>query len=308
MKKVFLPAILISILTAGCWKDNSAIGSNQATANVQAVSNTETTQEIAAKPANTPLPVFTDANEAVAVGDKLFDASNNEKAIEAYRQAVELNTDFAEAYFKLGMAYSQFEIEQKEAGVVTEEEPTPAKTKKGKKDVPAKLSDADKAFENAVKAYKKILDKNPKDDVAQFNLGRAYNKLNQDTEAQKALSEAVKLNPEDGQYQTELGAILIKLAKYEDAIPHLKKAVVLDADNLQAQDLLEKAQAGKKRIDFGIKPKLEELSQQQQQQEVLQQQEQAKKRGNLKQSANSNSQEKPPPKPAPTEEKKNTNQ
>ncbi len=129
MKKVFLPAILASILTVGCWKDNSSTDSNQA--NLGIVSNTGTNQEITAKPANTPLPVFTDANEALAVGDKLFDQSDNEMAIEAYRQAVKLSPDFAEAYFKLGMAYSQLEIEQKDAGVLTEDAPTPVK--KGKK-------------------------------------------------------------------------------------------------------------------------------------------------------------------------------
>jgi tetratricopeptide (TPR) repeat protein len=301
MKKVLLPVILVSILVAGCQSDNSSNNTNLANAATPIVSNTETTPEIAAKPENTPLPVFTDANEAVSVGDQLFDRSDNAKAIEVYQQAVKLNPDFAEAYFKLGMAYSQLEIEQREAGVLTEEEPTPTpaktktKTKKGKKEIVA-LTDADKAFENSVKAYNKILDKNSKDDQALFNLGRAYNKLNEDTEAQKALNEAVKLQPENGQYQTELGAILIKLAKYEDAIPHLKKAVAIDADNLQAQDLLEKAQAGKKRIDFGIKPKLEELSQQQQQQELLQQQQQqqTKKQGKRKPKENPNSQTSPP--------------
>jgi len=288
MKKVFLSAILFSILTVGCRTDNSLIDSNQA--NSEIVSNTETNQEIVAKPENTPLPVFTDANEALAVGDKLFDRSDNEKAIDAYQQAVKLNPDFAEAYFKLGMAYSQFEIEQRDAGVLTEEEPTPAK--KGKKEAAPKLSDADKAFENAVKAYKKILDKNPKDDVAQFNLGRAHNKLNQDTDAQKALAQAVKLKPDEGLYQTELGAILIKLAQYEEAVGALKKAVVIDAENLQAQDLLEKAQAGKKRIDFGIKPKLPPTPQP----------EQAKSRVTAKPV------ESPKPKEEPAPEKKNTNQ
>jgi tetratricopeptide (TPR) repeat protein len=289
MKKFFLPAILVSILTVGCWEDNSPTDSNRANGNLQTVSNTETNQEIVAQPANTPLPVFTDADEALAAGDKLFDQSDNEKAIEAYRQAVKLNPDFAEAYFKLGMAYSQFEIEQKDAGIPVEAEPTRAK--KGKKEV-SKLSDADKAFESAVKAYKKILDKNPKDDAAQFNLGRAYNKLNQDTDAQKALVQAVKLKPEDGQYQTELGAILIKLAKYEEAVIALKKAVVIDADNLQAQELLEKAQAGKKRIDFGIKPKLPPTPQP----------EQAKTRVTPKPL------ESPKPKEELTPEKKNANQ
>ena len=289
MKKVFILVVLVSILIVGCSKNVSSNDSNLANANVQIVSNTETNQEITAKPADTPLPVFTDANEALAEGDKLFDTSDNEKAVEAYGQAIKLNPDFADAHFKLGMAYSLLENEQKDAGVLTEDEPTPAK--KGKKDVP-KLSDSDKAFENAVKTYKKILAKNPKDDVAQFNLGRAYNKLNQDADAQKALTQAVKLKPEDGQYQTELGAILIKLAQYQEAVAALKKAVAIDADNLQAQDLLEKAQAGRKRIDFGIKPKPQ----------VAPQQDQAKPRGNPKPRENLK------PKEEPTPEKKNTNQ
>ncbi len=289
MKKVFILVVLVSILIVGCSKNVSSNDSNLANANVQIVSNTETNQEITAKPADTPLPVFTDANEALAEGDKLFDTSDNEKAVEAYGQAIKLNPDFADAHFKLGMAYSLLENEQKDAGVLTEDEPTPAK--KGKKDVP-KLSDSDKAFENAVKTYKKILAKNPKDDVAQFNLGRAYNKLNQDADAQKALTQAVKLKPEDGQYQTELGAILIKLAQYQEAVAALKKAVAIDADNLQAQDLLEKAQAGRKRIDFGIKPKPQ----------TAPQQDQAKPRGNPKPRENLK------PKEEPTPEKKNTNQ
>jgi tetratricopeptide (TPR) repeat protein len=258
MKRVLIPALLISSLAISCAKYSTSDNSNLTNVYTQTASSSETNQaNTGAKTEETPLPIFTDANEAVAVADKLFDQSDNEKAIEAYRQAVKLNPDFAEAYFKLGMAYSQLEIEQRNAGVLTEEEPTPTPTKKGKKDIQPKLSDADKAFESAVKAYKKILDKDPKDDAAHFNLGRAYNKLNEDTDAQKALREAVKLKPDDGLYQTELGAILIKLAHYDEAVVALKKAVEIDAENLQAQDLLEKAQAGKKRIDFGVKQKLQ---------------------------------------------------
>ena len=61
-----------------------------------------------------------------------------------------------------------------------------------------------------------------------------------------------------GQYQAELGAILIKFAKYDEAVGVLKKALKLNESNSQAQSLLEKAEAGKKRIDYGIpkdKPK-----------------------------------------------------
>jgi len=199
-----------------------------------------------------PVPTFTDADTALAEGNKYLEEIETEKAIDALKQAVKLNPDLAEAHFQLGIAYSLREKELENAQVVVEEEPTP--TKKGKKDEPV-LSDSDKAFENAAKAYEKILKKDAKDAAAHFNLGRSYNKLNKDKEAEKALRQAVKLNAEDSEYQTELGAILIKLAQYEEAVRVLKKAVELDAENSYALDLLEKAQAGKKRIDFANKDK-----------------------------------------------------
>jgi len=191
-----------------------------------------------------------------------LDADLTENAINAFRQAVKINPDFAEAYFKLGIAYSLFEKESTSTESTVEEA---APAKKGKKDVP-KLTDAEKAFENAAKVYEKILKKNREDEQAQFNLGRAYNKLNKDKEAEKALRLAVKLKPDDAEFLTELGSILIKLAQYDEAVTILNKAVKIDDTNLQAQDLLEKAAAGKKRINFGIKPKLPH----QQQQESLQ--------------------------------------
>ena len=64
------------------------------------------------------------------------------------------------------------------------------------------------------------------------------------------MKEAVKLHPDDTEYQTELGAILVKLAEYAEAIPPLKKATDLDPENTRAIELLEDAEAGKRRIDY----------------------------------------------------------
>jgi tetratricopeptide (TPR) repeat protein len=198
-----------------------------------------------------PVPTFTDAPTAFAEGNKYFDKNETEKAINAFQQAVKLNPDLAEAHFQLGVALALLEKEAE--SVVKPGDPEPAKTpKKTKKEEVAKKKESEKAFENAVKAYKKFLVKNPKDDKAHFNLARSYNKLNDDKEAEKAIRQAVKLKPDDSEYQTELGAILIKFAKYDEAVSVLKKALKLDETNSPAQDLLEKAEAGKKRTDYGI--------------------------------------------------------
>ena len=77
---------------------------------------------------------------------------------------------------------------EKQAGMADANLPENADSKKS-----APKPNSQKEFEKAVAAYKKLLAASPKDDVAQFNLGRAYNKLNQDDDAEEAFRAAVKL-------------------------------------------------------------------------------------------------------------------
>ncbi|CAN5632017.1 hypothetical protein BH24ACI1_BH24ACI1_02300 [soil metagenome] len=297
MKKVFIFLFLTTLVffQTNCTTNTTAENSNQANANLELAATAETNQtNTNVKPAKTPLPTFTNADEALAEGKKLLDALETEKAVEALFQAVKLNPDLAEAHFNLGIAYSLIEKEEEETAITQiETTPTPNPTRKGRKNAPpVRTKNSEKAFDNAVKAYKKIIAKNKLDDAAHFNLGRAYNKRNEDQDAMKALREAVKLKPDDAEYQIEYGVILMKLAQYQEAVAALKKAVSLDDSNLQAQELLEKAEAGRKRIDFGIKPKLPPPVQQ----EPIKPRENPKPRETLK------------PKEESTPEKKNANQ
>lgn len=263
MRKVFIFLFFTAsvVLQFSC-NSNTSQNSNLTNTNsaTNSTSKVETNTNIQSE--ETPLPTFTDAETALAEGKKLLDADETEKSIEAFKQAVKLNPDLAEAYFNMGIAYALLEDEQEEAqssspSATTDEETTtatPAKKSKGKKEEVLKLTQSQKAFQNAAEIYEKVTKENPKDDVAFFNLGRSYNKLNKDEEAEKAFRQAVKLKPDDPDYQTELGSILIKLSHYDEAIVALKKARALDPDNQQIQDLLEKAEAGEKRIKFGISP------------------------------------------------------
>jgi tetratricopeptide (TPR) repeat protein len=185
---------------------------------------------------------ITDANQALQIGSDLLENNQTEQAIDALLRATELNPELAEAWFKLGVAYALIEKEQE----LESRNDTNATDSSGK---PAKPN-SEKAFHKAIEAYKKILDQNQEDDVSWYNLGRAYNKVNEDQEAAKALKQAVKLKPDNAEYQIELGAIMIKLAQYQEAIPPLKKALELDPENSRAADLLEDAQAGRSRVGY----------------------------------------------------------
>lgn len=190
---------------------------------------------------------FNTAADALAEGTKLLDTGETAQAIDVLLQAVKMDPDLAEAFFKLGIAYSLIEKEDQSV----ENAPIGSSTPDGNdKKAPPKKKNSVKAFESAVDGYKKLIAKNKEDDNAYFYLGLSYNKLNEDEDAAKALKEAVKLKPENVEYQIELGSILIKLAQYHEAVPVLKKAVELDPENVDAQEKLEEAEAGRKRVDF----------------------------------------------------------
>jgi tetratricopeptide (TPR) repeat protein len=225
MRLIVIQLILVvCAFSAACWR-----AANEAESNTSATASVNISE-------------INDANQAMALGDQLFENNQTERAIEAYLRATDINPDLADAWFKLGIAYALVEKEQELAA----QNDVNVSSDGQKQPKP----NSEKAFRKAVDAYKKILDSNPDDAAALFNLGRSYNKLNEDDDAAKALKQAVKLNPEDSEYQTELGAILIKLAQYRDAIPPLKKALELDPENSRAADLLDDAEAGRTRVDY----------------------------------------------------------
>jgi len=195
-------------------------------------------------PVDEEVQTFTDAQEALKKGDEYLELNQTDNAINVLKQAIQLDPDLALAHLRLSVAYSAKEKED-ELKPITEET---AKLKKKR---------STKAAENAVEAFKKILRTTPKDDVALFNLGRAYNKLFDDVNSEKAFGKAVKLKPDEGEYQTEYGASLIKLAKYSKAIKALTKAIEIDEENFRAEDLLKKAKEGRRRVGFKSKKKRE---------------------------------------------------
>src|SRR5918912_2843358 len=84
----------------------------------------------------------TQARSYLDRGKEFYRNDQDKEAVEAFQQAVQLDPDLAEAYYRLGLADGAL----------------------GQKD------DAEEAYKRAVEAYKKYLRENPKDATAQFNL------------------------------------------------------------------------------------------------------------------------------------------
>ena len=79
-------------------------------------------------------------------GKELYKKDEDQQAADAFEKATKLDPEFAEAYFRLGLAH----------------------------DALAQKEEAEAAYKQAVEKYKKYLIANPKDAEAHYNVGQAY--------------------------------------------------------------------------------------------------------------------------------------
>src|SRR6185312_2088820 len=153
-------------------------------------------------------------------GKELYKKDEDDKAAEAFKTAVKLDPDFAEAYFRLALAHDALGEKQQ----------------------------AEDAYKQAIEKYKKVISANPKDAEAHYNIGQAYAGLHIHTEAVREYRLATKLSPDDGDIYFDLGSSLTRLAQYDEAAAAFQKCIDLDPENYRAQDALEEAREGVKRI------------------------------------------------------------
>lgn len=291
MKKVFI-ALAVFIFAAGSFgcATNANTSANTANLNSSDSNANSTIAAVETPNANSKfelaqdVPAFTNASDALEAGKKYFENNLDEQAVNAFEQAIKLDPNLGEAHFHLGVVY---ELKEK-----NEVNPTPEPTVSGKAAKNKKPAEkpSEKEFRAAIKAYESFLKKNPKDAAAHYYLGLSYEKIFEDEKAQKALQEAVELQPEDSQYQYEYGQVLIKLAQYDQAVRALKKSLELDPENTRAEEALDRAEAGKKRVDAAKKENAANKQEEPQQQ----------KSGRAKNSPAANKAETPADKPKET--------
>lgn len=169
-----------------------------------------------------------DRNQArvlVEKGKEFYHNDQDEEAAEAFKQAIGIDPELAEGHFRLGLAYEALN----------------------------KQEEAEAEYKKAVEAYKKYLTDNSSDAEAHYDLGQTYAGLHQYSDAIREYRQASKLKADDPAIYYDLGTAHMKLAQYDEAAGAFKKSLDIDPENYRAQDALDEAREGVKRIQDGKK-------------------------------------------------------
>jgi tetratricopeptide (TPR) repeat protein len=179
-------------------------------------------------------------------GKEFYRNDEDSKAVDAFQQAIKLDPEFAEAHFRLGLAYDALGNEQ----------------------------EAEQSYKKAVESYKKYfsVEENGNDAEAHYNLAQTYAGLHLYSEAVREYRQATRLKEDDADIYYDLGTALTRLAQYDEAVAAFSKSLEIDPENFRAEDGLEEAREGVKRIKAGKKHQ-EDLLKKQKEEELKKQQE-----------------------------------
>ena len=160
-------------------------------------------------------------------GKLLYRDDKDSEAAEAFKQALDHDPTSAEAHFRLGLAYEAL----------------------------TKADEAEGEYKKAVEGYKKYfaIEDNEKDAEAHYDLGQTYAALHQYSDAICEFKQASKIRTDDADIYYDLGMAHTKLAQYTEAASAFSKSLEIDPENYRAQDALDEAREGIKRIQAGKK-------------------------------------------------------
>jgi tetratricopeptide (TPR) repeat protein len=156
--------------------------------------------------ANAAYPV-SESQEKIWQGDKYMEKKQYELAVKEYKQAVRLNPESEEGYYKLGTAYFELAYKNSDYAASTEDR-----------------------FTDARDCFKKVIELNPMNMEAYNDIGASYGVLGHHKEAIPYFERAIKVNPEDVNAYSNIGAAYNSLHQPDKAIPYLEKAIEVNPE------------------------------------------------------------------------------
>jgi tetratricopeptide (TPR) repeat protein len=150
-----------------------------------------------------------------------------EEAQKIKPQDVAVNYRLAQAYEKAGQLEKAQAVYENLAAL----NPNEAATYYGRIVI---MYDAAGRYEQAIEASKKVIELNPKSEIAVFNLGIMYLKLDRCDEAIATFKEALAIRPDYDSAYYNIGMCYSKQKKWKESIDAFKNFVALVPDNADA--------------------------------------------------------------------------
>ena len=177
---------------------------------------------------NSIVKIFTyiQANEIAKQGEY-------KKAIKAYDRVIEIDQDFADAYYNRGVA----KVRLKEFQEAIEDFNKAIELKPD--DIFCYLNrgvakDQIKEFREAIEDFDKAIDLDPEYPYSYVNRGIANAKLGEHKDAIEDFDKAIVLKPDDSAFYFNRGIANAKLGEHKDAIEDFDKAIVLKPDDAES--------------------------------------------------------------------------
>jgi tetratricopeptide (TPR) repeat protein len=171
-----------------------------------------------------------EAIELTTKGDSYSERGEFMSALEAYKQAIRVNSDNADAHYKLGRIHFLLGQYTDAIGVLKQAIRINPDNADAHRMLGGSYSRLGQNAE-AIEAYKQAIRINPGDGNAHVLLGDTYSELGQYTDAIGVLKQAIRINPGDvGAYHT-LGNSYLGLRQYADAIEAYKQAIRINPDH-----------------------------------------------------------------------------
>ncbi len=155
-----------------------------------------------------------------------------EKVIGLFRQAIQKDSEFWEAYYNLGIVYFNAENYPKaleQFNKVISALPNFSKPYYGRGLIYLKQGN----YDLALKDFKRVEEINPNDYQAHYYIGRVLRKQQKFVEAEKSLKKATEINPDFAPSYFEWGNVYYDQKNYRKAIEYYRSAAELDPNNYE---------------------------------------------------------------------------
>jgi len=185
-------------------------------------------------------PNYADAYNGL--GNALYNQKKLDEAIAAYRKAIELNPNYADAYKGLGNAlYKQEKLDEAIAAYrkAIQLNPNYAAAYNN-------LGNAlkvQKKLDEAIAAYRKAIQLDSNFAFPYNGLGNALYKQKKLDEAIAAYRKAIQLDPNHAYAYNGLGLVFQEQGKFKEAIEQFKKSIALDSNFVIAKNNLKEAES-----------------------------------------------------------------